>query len=243
VPSLNTLHGRLDIPDLVPLYREFSEVPVVSISDSQRSPLPWINWRATIYHGLPPDLYRMTDRPQDYLAFLGRISPEKRADRAIDIACRAGMRIKIAAKVDAVDRDYFKQEIKPLLQNPLVEFIGEIGEAEKGEFLGNARALLFPIDWPEPFGLAVIEALACGTPVIAYRKGSVPEIVDNGVTGFVVDDEQEAVDAVMRLDTISRRRCREEFERRFSSRRMATDYLNVYEQLVRRQAFSGRSVA
>jgi len=243
VPSLNTLHGRLDIPDLVPLYREFSDVPVVSISDAQRSPLPWINWRATIYHGLPPDLYRLEERPRGYLAFLGRISPEKRADRAIDIANRAGMELKIAAKVDAVDRDYFEQQIKPLLDNPLVEFIGEIGEMEKGGFLGNARALLFPIDWPEPFGLAMIEALACGTPVIAYRRGSVPEIIEDGVTGFVVNDEQEAVEAVARLHTIRRRRCRKEFERRFSSHRMAADYLEVYEQLLCRQELSGRSVA
>jgi len=242
VPSLNTLHGRLDIPDLIPLYREFSDVPVVSISDAQRTPLPWLNWRATIYHGLPPDLYGREDRPQDYLAFLGRISPEKGVNRAIEIASEAGIELKIAAKVDAVDREYWKHEIKPLLENPLVDFIGEIGENEKGAFLGNARALLFPIDWPEPFGLAIIEALACGTPVIAFRRGSVPEIVEDGVNGFIVDDVKQAVDAVKRLDAISRRRCREDFDHRFTSSRMAADYVEVYQELVR-QNFSGRSVA
>ena len=231
VPSLTTLHGRLDIPDLVPIYREFPDMSLVSISDAQRAPLQWANWQATIYHGLPPDLYRVNEQPRDYLAFLGRISPEKRVDRAIEIASRAGINLKISAKVDAVDREYFKEKIEPLLENPLIEFIGEIGDKEKADFLGHALALLFPIDWPEPFGLAMVEAMACGAPVIAFRKGSVPEIVEDGVTGFIVDSVTEAVDAVKRLDTISRRGCREEFERRFSASRMAADYLKVYERL------------
>jgi glycosyltransferase involved in cell wall biosynthesis len=243
VPSLNTLHGRLDIPDLAPLYREFKEMPVVSISNAQRLPLPWVNWQATIHHGLPADLYGFQDRPQGYLAFLGRIAPEKRVDLAIEIACRAGIELKIAAKVDAADREYFKHEIKSLLDHPLVEFIGEIGEREKGDFLGNARALLFPIDWPEPFGLVMIEALACGTPVIAFRRGSVPEVIDEGITGFVVNTVDEAVDALQRVDGVSRRRCRQEFERRFTSPRMARDYVKIYESLLLRQELAERSVA
>lgn len=232
VRCVNTLHGRLDIPDLVPLYREFPEMPMVSVSDAQRLPLFWINWLATIYHGLPPHLYELHERLGNYAAFLGRISPEKRVDRAIEIVSRAGIQLKIAAKIDAVDREY-QQQIKPLLRNPLVEFIGEIGEHEKDEFLGNARALLFPIDWPEPFGLAMIEAFACGTPVIAFRRGSVPEVIADGVTGFVVTDVDEAVHALTRMDKISRRRCREEFERRFTSTRMANEYVEVYEKLLR----------
>ena len=178
VPQITTLHGRLDLPDLKPLYREFREMPVVSISNAQREPLPFANWQATIYHGLPEDLYRFRERPGRYLAFLGRISPEKRVDRAIAIANRIGIPLMIAAKVDAVDREYFEERIEPLLSGPGVEYIGEIGEGEKDELLGNAYALLFPIDWPEPFGLVMIEALACGTPVIAYRRGSVPEVLE-----------------------------------------------------------------
>jgi len=232
VPSLTTLHGRLDIPDLVTLYREFADMPVVSISNAQRSPLPWINWQATIYHGLPPDLYSLDEEPGDYLAFLGRISPEKGVDRAIEIARQAGIELKISAKVDAVDREYFKEKIQPLLQGPLVEFIGEIGENQKGSFLGKARALLFPIDWPEPFGLAMIEALACGTPVVAFRRGSVPEVMEDGITGYVVNDVKGAVDAIRRIDKISRKKCREVFERRFTNTRMGRDYLNVYEKLI-----------
>jgi len=232
VPSLTTLHGRLDIPDLGPLYREFGDMPVVSISDSQRAPLPWINWQATVYHGLPEDLYTFRPRSGRYLAFLGRISPEKRVDRAIRIAQRTGLEIKIAAKVDAVDREYFKDIITPLLKDPLVDYAGEIGEGEKNEFLGNALALVFPIDWPEPFGQATIEASACGTPTIAYRNGSVPEVIEHGDTGFVVDSLQGAVNAVERLPTISRRRCRDVFEERFSARRMAHDYVTAYRRLL-----------
>lgn len=234
-PHLTTLHGRLDIPDLVPLYQEFREVPVVSISNSQREPLPWLNWQGTVYHGLPEDLYTFREEPGRYLAFLGRISPEKRVDRAIEIARRIGMPIKIAAKVDNVDKDYFEDVVEPLLRNPLVEYVGEIGEGEKDEFLGNAYALLFPIDWPEPFGLVMIEAMACGTPVIAYRRGSVPEVLEEGVTGFIVQGLEDAIEAVRRVPTLSRRRCREVFEERFSASRMVRDYLTIYKRLLERR--------
>jgi glycosyltransferase involved in cell wall biosynthesis len=229
---LTTLHGRLDIPDLVPLYQEFTEVPVISISDAQRQPLPWLNWQGTVYHGLPEDLYRFHEAPGTYLAFLGRISPEKRVDRALEIAKRIGMEIRIAAKVDAVDRAYFEHTVTPLLKHPLVEYIGEIGDSEKDEFLGNAYAMLFPIDWPEPFGLVMIEAMACGTPVIAYRHGSIPEVIEDAVTGFIVDGLEEAVKAVKRISTLSRKQCRHRFEQRFSASRMAADYLAVYQRLI-----------
>ncbi|HKP87621.1 MAG TPA: glycosyltransferase family 4 protein [Blastocatellia bacterium] len=232
IRHLTTLHGRLDIPDLAPLYREFREMPVVSISDAQRKPLPWANWRATVHHGLPRDLFRLQEGPGSYLAFLGRISPEKRVDRAIEIARRAGMNLKIAAKVDKADREYFNEIIKPLLDGPLIEFIGEIGEAEKQEFLGNAHALVFPIDWPEPFGLVMIESIACGTPVIAYRCGSVPEVIEDGVTGFIVEDVDKAVESVEKIARLDRKRCRREFENKFTASRMAADYLNVYEKIL-----------
>jgi glycosyltransferase involved in cell wall biosynthesis len=231
-PHVTTLHGRLDLPDLVPFYQAFADIPVVSISDAQRRPLPGANWQGTVYHGLPEDLYTFRPEPGTYLAFLGRISPEKRVDRAIAIARRLGMEIKIAAKVDPVDRAYFEAVVAPLLREPRVEFAGEIGEGEKDDFLGHAVALLFPIDWPEPFGLVMIEALACGTPVLAYRRGSVPEILEDGVTGFIVDDLEGAVRAVARLPTVSRRRCRQQFEARFSAARMARDYLDIYQRLV-----------
>ena len=231
-PHLTTLHGRLDIPDLVPLYREFPEVPLVSISNSQRDPLPRANWVGTVYHGLPEDLYTFREKPGSYLAFLGRVSPEKRVDRAIRIARRVGMQIKIAAKVDLVDKAYFENVIEPLLDDPGVEYVGEIGEAEKDEFLGNAWAFLFPIDWPEPFGLVMIESMACGTPVIAYPHGSVSEVMEDGVTGYVVNHVEDAVRAVERVDRLSRRRCREVFEERFSVSRMARDYAAIYERLI-----------
>ncbi|MEW6325095.1 MAG: glycosyltransferase family 4 protein [Nitrospirota bacterium] len=232
-PHVTTLHGRLDIPDLVPLYREYREMPVISISNAQREPLPWLNWIATVYHGLPEQLYAFQEFPGKYLAFLGRISPEKRVDRAIDIATQIGMELKIAAKVDAVDQDYFDTVIKPLLADSLVEYVGEIGEGEKQEFLGNAFALLFPIDWPEPFGIVMIEALACGTPTIAYPRGSVPEVLEPGVTGFIVKDLDEAVRAVGRVQSLSRKRCRRVFEERFTVGRMAGDYLAMYQRLMR----------
>jgi len=230
-PHVTTLHGRLDLPDLDPLYQEFGDMPVVSISDAQRRPLPKARWVETVYHGLPPDLYAYRSGPGDYLAFLGRISPEKRVDRAIEIAEQSGLPLKIAAKVDPVDQDYFEETIRPLLAAPHVEFLGEIGEAEKEFFLGNARALLFPIDWPEPFGLVLIEAMACGTPVIAFRRGSVPEIMEPGRTGFVVDSVDEAVAAAEQLPSVSRRDCRQVFEERFTAARMVRDYVRVYKRI------------
>jgi glycosyltransferase involved in cell wall biosynthesis len=229
---VTTLHGRLDLPDLAPFYREFNDMPLVSISNDQRRPLSHAWWIATIPHGLPRAITRYyADPAGEYLAFLGRISPEKRPDRAIAIAKRAGMKLKIAAKVDRVDETYFEREIRPLLSHPLVEFIGEIDESEKPAFLGNARALLFPIDWPEPFGLVMIEAMACGTPTIAYRAGSVPEVIEHGVTGFIVDDEEAAARAVRRIDDIDRAAVRACFERRFTAERMAEDYLQLYRSL------------
>ena len=232
-PYVTTLHGRLDLPDLAPLYRKFPDVPVVAISESQKAPLPRINWQGVVYHGLPEDLYTFRPEPGRYLAFVGRISPEKRVDRAIEIARRVGMKLRIAAKVDDFDRDYFEHTIAPLLaHNPNAEYIGEIGEGEKNDFLGNATALLFPIDWPEPFGLVMIESMACGTPIIAYRQGSVPEIIDEGLTGFSVDSLEDAVTAVRRLGSIDRRVCRERFLERFSVPRMARDYVDIYERLI-----------
>jgi glycosyltransferase involved in cell wall biosynthesis len=233
VPCVTTLHGRLDLPELQPLFAEFSDVPVISISDNQRRPIPWANWIATIPHGLPRHLL---DEPQDgrrdgYLAFLGRIAPEKRPDRAIQLAVKSGRRLKIAAKVDRVDEEYFATSIKPLLNQPGIEFIGEISEGEKSEFLGRAAALLLPGDWPEPFGLVMIEAFACGTPVLAYRHGSVPEVVEDGVTGFIVEDEAGALAAIERLGQLDGARIRGEFDRRFTSRRMAEDYLAIYRLL------------
>lgn len=231
-PHITTLHGRLDIPDLIPLYKEFQDIPLVSISNSQREPLPWANWKRTIYHGLPADLYTFRPEHGKYLAFLGRISPEKRVDRAIEVANRVGMPIKIAAKVDAVDQEYFKEVIKPLLKSSNVEYLGEIGEKEKDEFLGNAYALLFPIDWPEPFGLVMIEAMACGTPVIAFRKGSVPEVMVDGITGKIVHSIDEAVRAVNELSNFDRHKCRKLFEERYTAERMAKQYLDLYEEVI-----------
>jgi glycosyltransferase involved in cell wall biosynthesis len=233
VPRLTTLHGRLDIPDLAPLYRRFPDEPVVSISDAQRAPLSWVNWQTTIHHGLPPGPLRFHPERGKYLAFLGRISPEKRPDRAIELAQRSGYPLKIAAKVDKADKEYFAEVIEPLLKgNQNVEFIGEITEGEKDEFLGNAAGLLFPIDWPEPFGLVMIEAMACGTPVIAWRCGSVPEIIEDGVTGFIVDDMKQAEAALARLETLDRARCRAVFDQRFSVERMARDYVEAYRKMV-----------
>jgi len=232
ITHVTTLHGRLDIPDLISLYQEFQDMPVISISNEQRKPLPWANWQATVYHGLPADLYRFRPEPGNYLAFMGRISPEKRVDRAIEIAKRIQIPLKIAAKVDPVDKDYFESVIAPLLGDRLVEFVGEIGDAQKNEFLGNAYALLLPIDWPEPFGLVMIEAMACGTPVIAYRGGAVPEIMEEGHTGFIVEELEDAVEAVQRVPELSRKRCREVFEQRFTVTRMARDYLQAYKRLI-----------
>jgi glycosyltransferase involved in cell wall biosynthesis len=232
LPHLTTLHGRLDLPELRPLYRMFADLPTVSISDAQRIPLPDARWIGTVHHGLPLDLLDFRAEPGEYLAFLGRVSPEKRVDRAIAIATACGWPVKIAAKVDPADREYFDDEIRPLLDNPLVEYIGEIGDDRKGEFLGRARALLFPIDWPEPFGLVMIEALACGLPVVAFRGGSVPEVIEHGVTGFIVATLDEAIEATRRIGEIDRRACRVAFERRFSAPRMAADYVRLYQQCI-----------
>ena len=231
-PAVTTLHGRLDLPDLQPFYRRFPDVPLVSISDAQRAPMPPVNWVATVNHGLPFGLLAPSPNPEGYLAFLGRISPEKRPDRAIEIAERSGVPLKIAAKIDKVDRDYWRDRIEPMVRHSrLVEYVGEIGDDEKAAFLGNASGVLFPIDWPEPFGLVMIEAMACGTPVIAFRCGSVPEIVDPGTTGFVVSTVEEAVAAVARIGDLDRATIRRVFERRFSADRMAADYEEVYAAL------------
>ncbi len=234
VPFVTTLHGRLDLPELKPVFARFPHVPVVSISDSQRRPLPEANYAATVLHGLPADLLTPTAAPEDggYLAFLGRIAPEKRPDRAIRIARACGVPLKIAAKIDRVDQDYFDSTIRPLL-GPGVELVGEISDAQKGEFLGGARALLMPIDWPEPFGLVMIEAMACGTPVIAFNHGSVPEVIEEGVSGFVVEDEAGAVAAVNRLHRLDRAKVRACFDRRFTATRMAEDYTVIYRSLAR----------
>jgi glycosyltransferase involved in cell wall biosynthesis len=231
LPSLTTLHGRLDIPDLVALYREFREAPVVSISDAQRKPLPWLNWTGTVHHGLPPGHFRAYTGPGKYLAFLGRISPEKGVDHAIQIAQQSGMKLKIAAKIDRADREYYENKIKPLITGPNVEYLGEIGYPEKCDFLGNAAALLIPIQWPEPFGLVMIEAMACGTPIVAYPCGSVPEIVQDGINGYIVRNVQEAATAVGRLSSLNRLQCRRHFEKHFTAARMCRDYLAIYEHL------------
>ena len=232
-PFVTTLHGRLDLPEQQPVFDTFTNAQVVSISDSQREPLPQAKWLATVYHGLPERLYTPQSVGQHYLAFLGRISPEKRVDIAIRIAGHCGMKIRIAAKIDAADREYFEREIRPLLALPHVEFIGEISDEQKAEFLSGAHALLFPIDWPEPFGLVMIEAMACGTPVIAFNRGSAAEVIDEGVSGFIVEDEISAVAAVNRLSMLSRDKVRQRFEQRFTSRRMAQQYLEAYNAVMR----------
>ncbi len=229
--TLTTLHGRLDLKDLDGVYARWSQFPLVSISDDQRRPLAHANWAGTVHHGMASDLYRFHPRTEGYLAFLGRISPEKRPDRAIAIAARLGRRLKIAAKVDVADRAYHQEKIEPLIAaHPMVEFIGEIGDDEKSTFLGGADALLFPIDWPEPFGLVMIEAMACGTPVVAYECGSVPEVIEDGVTGFIVRNEDQAVQAVRQVDRLDRARVRARFETRFSSTAMARRYLALYDR-------------
>lgn len=233
-PNVTTLHGRLDIPDLVPLYQEYPEMPVISISDSQRRPLPWLNWQATVYHGMPTERFQPLERHEGYLAFLGRVSPEKGLHDAIAIAEAAGLELRIAAKIDRIDQAYYEAVARPLLGKPCVNFVGEIGDEGKNAFLGNAMALLFPIQWEEPFGMVMMEAMACGTPVIAYPRGSVPEVLDDGVTGFLVDGVEAAIEALARVESFDRRRCRQTFEQRFSSARMAQDYLSCYERLLAR---------
>jgi glycosyltransferase involved in cell wall biosynthesis len=234
VPFLTTLHGRLDLPEFAAVYRMFPNVPLISISDSQRKPVPDLGWAATVYHGMPKDLLTPQNvaGERDYFAFLGRISPEKGIERAIQIAGQVGVTLKVAAKVDKADAEYFKESVEPLLKNAHVEFIGEINDAQKPAFLSGAKALLFPIDWPEPFGLVMIEAMACGCPVIAMRRGSVPEVMDDGVSGFIVDSVDEAIAACGRLHTLDRARVRAQFDKRFTSRRMAEDYVRIYEDLI-----------
>jgi glycosyltransferase involved in cell wall biosynthesis len=231
--TLTTLHGRQDLGDLKPFYSRFGDMSLVSISNDQRQPLPHANFVATIYHGIPAELHRPSFEQGGYLAFLGRISPEKRPDRAIRIARAAGIPLKVAAKVDKADEDYFRNDILPLLDGPGVEFIGEINEREKTKFLGEAAALLFPVDWPEPFGLVMIEAMACGTPVLAFRGGSIPEVIDVGVTGNVVESEEEAIAAVPAILSYDRRAVRQRFERRFTAKRMAQNYVSTYRRLLK----------
>lgn len=233
--TLSTLHGRLDIPDLVPIYQTFREMPVSSISDAQRRPLPWLNWQGTIYHGLPESQYDFSPTSGGYLVFLGRTSPEKGLDQAIAIARRAGMPLKVGAKIDGADLEYFNTCLKPLMNGSGVEFLGEVGFPEKNELLGGAAALLFPIRWPEPFGIVMIEAMACGTPVIAYSQGSVPEIIEDGLTGFIVANADAAVKAVEKLGSFDRAACRRRFERRFTSSLMSSQYLRLYKTLLRSQ--------
>jgi glycosyltransferase involved in cell wall biosynthesis len=244
VPYITTLHGRLDLPEHQPTFEAFSSVPVISISNAQRRPIHNANWTATVYHGLPDQLIAPKPRKPEYLAFLGRIAPEKRVDRAINIAKRCGLPLKIAAKIDAVDVKYYQEDIKPLVDQPHVDFIGEISDAQKSDFLSGAIALLVPIDWPEPFGLVMIEAMACGTPVIAYNRGSVAEVIEDGVTGFVVEDESSAVGAINNLLTLDRKKVRKRFEERFTARRMAEDYVDIYRGLATPQhAFKPHLVA
>ncbi len=231
--TLTTLHGRQDLGDLKPFYCRFGEMPLVSISSEQRKPLPHANFVATIHHGIPADLHEPSFEQGSYLAFLGRISPEKRPDRAIRIARAAGIPLKIAAKVDKADEDYFRNDILPLIDGPGVEFIGEINERDKTKFLGEAAALVFPVDWPEPFGLVMIEAMACGTPVLAFRGGSIPEVIDIGVTGNVVDSEDEAIAALPAISSYDRRAVRQRFEQRFTATRMAQNYVSTYRRLLK----------
>lgn len=235
-PFVTTLHGRLDLPEHQPVFSKFSSVPIISISNAQRRPLPHANWVRTIAHGLPEHLLVPQPVTPRYFAFLGRIAPEKGVDRAIRIAKRCGVPLKIAAKVDKVDREYFEEKIRPSIDSTNVEYVGEITDKEKATFLSGAIALLTPIDWPEPFGLVMIEAMACGTPVIAFNRGSVPEVVDDGLTGFIVEDESSAIGAVDRLSQLSREKIRARFEQRFTARRMALDYLAAYRHLMENTA-------
>lgn len=233
VPVVHTLHGRCDLWEQSSLFPEFRECSLISISDAQRRPAPGAGWVDTVYHGLPPRLYSPTEKPEDYLVYVGRISPEKKVESAIDIAVRSGLPIKIAAKVDKLDQAYFENRIKPLLDHPLVEFLGEVGDREKNVLVGSALAFLHPIDWPEPFGLSMIEAMACGTPVIARKRGAIPEVVDDGISGFVFEDDAEAVRFIKDgLPAFSRKNCRRQFEKRFLAGRMAGDYVKVYEMIL-----------
>lgn len=236
VPCVMTMHGRLDLVGLKELYDEYVELPLVSISNAQRAPLPDAPWAATVYHGLPGDLFRPNGSAGDYLAFLGRISPEKRVDRAIEIARQSGVPLRIAAKVDRVDREYFERQIAPMIDGEFIQYLGEIDDGAKGHFLRHALGLLFPIDWPEPFGLAMIESMATGTPVLAFPSGSVREVIDEGITGHIVESVEEAVARIPGLCTWDRQRCRAQFERRFTAERMARDYVNVYRHVIAEKA-------
>jgi glycosyltransferase involved in cell wall biosynthesis len=229
---VTTLHGRLDLPEHQPVFTAFSSLPVISISNSQRRPVPQAGWVRTVYHGLPQELLKPLPMKHEYLAFLGRIAPEKGVDRAVAIARKCGVPLRIAAKVDKADRDYYEEKIRPLIDGSTVEYIGEISDAQKSAFLSGAIALLDPIDWPEPFGLVMIEAMACGTPVIAFNRGSVPELIDDGLTGFIVEDVEGAIGAFDRLPQLSRDEVRQQFERRFTARRMAQEYLSAYRSLM-----------
>jgi glycosyltransferase involved in cell wall biosynthesis len=240
VPVVTTLHGRLDLPELVPVFRDFSDLPLVSISDSQRRPLPWCNWMGTVYHGLPSNLYTGHPESGQYLAFLGRISPEKCPDQAIELAKRVGMPLRLAAKVDPADRAYFERVVEPLLDHPLVEFVGEVTDAQKNDFIGNAHALVCPYDWPEPFGLVLIEAMACGTPVLAYRRGSIPEVIEHGVTGLISESLDEMTAQVQDIPSIDRRRCRDMFDERFTVEQMVRNYVQLYHHILNEpSAFPG----
>lgn len=230
-PVLTTLHARLDLPELIPVFRTFADLPVVSISDAQRQPIPWANWQATVHHGLPKELYSFHADSGKYLVFLGRVAPEKGLDQAIEIAKRVEMPLRIGAKIDPTNLEYYRAVIEPLLDHPLIEFVGEVTDLEKDDFLGDAYAQLCPYDWPEPFGLVFIESLACGTPVIAYRRGSLPEIIDHGVTGFACETLEEMVQSVRHVSLLDRTRCRKAFEARFSTERMVQDYLRVYAKM------------
>ncbi|WP_051956003.1 glycosyltransferase family 4 protein [Beijerinckia mobilis] len=243
--GVTTLHGRLDMPDLWPLYRLFSDIQFISISDAQRGPMPYVNWVKTIHHGLPSALLPFQPYPKgNYLAFLGRIAPEKGPEHAIEIAVRSGMNLKVAAKIDKADEAYWHEVIAPMIaRHPNVEYIGEINERQKAEFLGNAAALLFPIDWPEPFGLVMIEAMACGTPILAFRRGSVPEVIDNGQSGFIVDDIGAAVQILSAVLALPRSGVRDCFDRRFTARRMAEDHLALYQTLLDAKGELKRSLA
>lgn len=232
VPILTTLHARLDLPELIPVFGKFTDLPLVSVSHAQRDPIPWANWQKTIHHGLPADLYQAHAEVGKYLVFLGRVAPEKGLDQAIAIAKQVEMPLRIGAKIDPTNLDYYRTVIEPLLDHPLIEFVGEVTDLEKDDFLGDAYALLAPYDWPEPFGLVFIEALACGTPVIAYRRGAVPEIIDHGVTGFVCETMDEMVRSVGHVALLNRAACRQAFDRRFTVQRMVQEYIDVYEQLL-----------
>jgi glycosyltransferase involved in cell wall biosynthesis len=246
-PHLTTLHGKLDIPELKPLYKQFSDQPVVSISNAQQTALTEANFIGTVHHGLPDQLLTPGKGKGNYFAFLGRISPEKRCDRAIEIAIAANTPLRIAAKVDKADEKYFEQKIKPLMEHPLIEYIGEINDEDKQEFLGEAIALLFPIDWPEPFGLVMIEAMACGTPVVAWNRGSVPEVMEHGKNGFIVNSMDEAIQAAIHSRDLDRKQVRQSFDNRFTARRMAGNYLDLYQRLINehktREAFESKSLS